>query len=255
MCTPPSLIEFHMAHGSQFIHQVEYQGLQGSHHVIAVSEYTKQLLVSQYAVDPKKITVVHNGIDPLQKVLNQLNLLGQKVIVFMGRLTMQKAGNFSYNWPTRYYKNSLTPYLWLLVMATCTKNYCSKPPMINYPPMYSLVASCAIASETSCLIEPMFCYALPFRTIWFGLPSKRPSENASCCQQAIRSRWSLTLSNSGRFFGTWTKWPTKLFDWSRHPRRFSLGWRVKCRIYPIWLGLILPTKFEQFIKIISKPLR
>ncbi|MCA9373150.1 glycosyltransferase family 4 protein [Candidatus Woesebacteria bacterium] len=82
-------------HGSQFIHQVEYQGLQGAHHVIAVSEYTKQLLVSQYAVDPKKITVVHNGIDPLQKSVEPAQFArSKKVIVFMGRLTMQKGGEF-----------------------------------------------------------------------------------------------------------------------------------------------------------------
>ena len=32
-------------------------------HIIAVSEYTKRRLVARFAVDPAKITVIHNGVD------------------------------------------------------------------------------------------------------------------------------------------------------------------------------------------------
>ena len=81
--------------GSQFIHQVEYQGLTAATHIIAVSAFTKQLLVSQYSIDPNKISVVHNGIDPLNQPRQQVDFAQNRpVIVFMGRLTMQKGGEY-----------------------------------------------------------------------------------------------------------------------------------------------------------------
>lgn len=82
--------------GSQFIHQTEYQGLRAATRVIAVSKYTKQLLVSRYAVDPNKIDVVYNGISPLHQAVPALgNWAGQRpVIVFMGRLTAQKGAPY-----------------------------------------------------------------------------------------------------------------------------------------------------------------
>ncbi|MBP9782062.1 glycosyltransferase family 4 protein [Candidatus Woesebacteria bacterium] len=81
--------------GSPFIHQVEYEGLLSATHIIAVSTFTKQLLVNQYSMDPKKISVVHNGIDPLKQVNEAVSFAQSRpVIVFMGRLTMQKGGEY-----------------------------------------------------------------------------------------------------------------------------------------------------------------
>jgi len=81
--------------GSQFIHQVEYQGLLAATHIIAVSAFTKQLLVNQYSINPNKISVVHNGIDPLNQPKQRAEFAHNRpVIVFMGRLTMQKGGEY-----------------------------------------------------------------------------------------------------------------------------------------------------------------
>lgn len=83
--------------GSQFIHSVEYQGLQKADHIITVSYYTKHLLVTQYGLSPKKISVVHNGIDPLDcpPDISRHHFASQRpVIVFMGRLTSQKGGEY-----------------------------------------------------------------------------------------------------------------------------------------------------------------
>lgn len=83
--------------GSQFIHSVEYQGLQKADHIITVSYYTKHLLVTQYGLSPKKISVVHNGIDPLDcpPDTSRHHFASQRpVIVFMGRLTSQKGGEY-----------------------------------------------------------------------------------------------------------------------------------------------------------------
>lgn len=84
-------------YGSPYIHQAEYEGLQRADRVIAVSYYTKHLLVEKYKVDPSKIDVVHNGMPlPLTEPDPGRHHFATKrpVVVFMGRLTMQKGPDY-----------------------------------------------------------------------------------------------------------------------------------------------------------------
>jgi len=82
--------------GSSYIKQTEYEGMMRADRIIAVSFYTKQVLVHTYGIDSAKIDVVHNGIAPLLHPPNTgRHLFAPKrpVIVFMGRLTMQKGAD------------------------------------------------------------------------------------------------------------------------------------------------------------------
>jgi glycogen synthase len=83
--------------GNQYIAKIEHEGMQSSDHVIAVSYYTKRLLVNKYGVDSKKISVVHNGTSKLSVPPDPgKHHFAQKrpVIVFMGRLTLQKGATY-----------------------------------------------------------------------------------------------------------------------------------------------------------------
>lgn len=82
-------------HGSSYITRTEYEGMQHAKRVVAVSYYTKQLLVNKYQVDPSKIDVVYNGIPALkpQPVATPF-APGRPVVAFMGRLTMQKGADY-----------------------------------------------------------------------------------------------------------------------------------------------------------------
>lgn len=85
--------------GSQYIMQTEYEGMTRATRVVAVSYYTKNILVEKYRIDPAKIDVVHNGIMPLshndQARIGSENFAQDRpVIVFMGRLTMQKGADY-----------------------------------------------------------------------------------------------------------------------------------------------------------------
>ena len=80
-----------------YIGQSELEGMRLADQVIAVSYYTKRILVEKYDVDPEKIEVVHNGIVPLLQDLNEIPREFAKkrpVIVFMGRLTVQKGPDY-----------------------------------------------------------------------------------------------------------------------------------------------------------------
>lgn len=79
--------------GSQYIHHVEYEGAQAATRVVAVSGYTKRLLIDKYLLNPAKIDVVHNGIHslPVGTVVERNGFAQDRpVVVFMGRLTAQK---------------------------------------------------------------------------------------------------------------------------------------------------------------------
>lgn len=77
--------------GSSYIMQAEQRGMQAATHVIAVSEYTRQILIKQYGINPTKISVVHNGIAPHSTQVAQAQFAGRKpMVAFMGRITGQK---------------------------------------------------------------------------------------------------------------------------------------------------------------------
>lgn len=83
--------------GSQYIIKTELEGMQNAARVIAVSYYTKQLLVHTYGIDPAMIDVVHNGISPLQRPpdTGRHHFAPKRpVVVFMGRLTVQKGADY-----------------------------------------------------------------------------------------------------------------------------------------------------------------
>ncbi|MFZ5376634.1 MAG: glycosyltransferase family 4 protein [Patescibacteria group bacterium] len=79
--------------GSAFITKIEQEGLKLADEIIAVSYYTKRLLVEKYHLDESRIHVVHNGIEKIGSSFSEERMSFAKkrpVVVFMGRLTMQK---------------------------------------------------------------------------------------------------------------------------------------------------------------------
>lgn len=80
--------------GNAFITQVEQRGFQIADRIIAVSGFTKEVLIDKYGVEPDKIDVIHNGIDEAPKIQTIQFAQSRPVIVFMGRLTMQKGAEY-----------------------------------------------------------------------------------------------------------------------------------------------------------------
>jgi glycogen synthase len=84
------------------VYAIERLGMHAADRVVAVSNFTKGLLVRHYGVPADKITVVHNGIDeddmarPVQahQVLESLKRAGNKVVLFVGRITIQKGPDY-----------------------------------------------------------------------------------------------------------------------------------------------------------------
>jgi glycogen synthase len=75
------------------IYELEKNAMLIADKIFAVSQFTKDQVVKHYGIDSHKITVVHNGIEPMQRQ-HQRHQLKDKLVVFLGRLTHQKGPDF-----------------------------------------------------------------------------------------------------------------------------------------------------------------
>jgi glycosyltransferase involved in cell wall biosynthesis len=103
--------------GFGFIHERERLGILAADAIIAVSGYTKSIILQEHPVDESKIYVVHNGVTAIPSVLNNmvfdssnnqsLNSVSvsptgtsntsspnQKRVLFFGRITLQKGPEY-----------------------------------------------------------------------------------------------------------------------------------------------------------------
>jgi glycosyltransferase involved in cell wall biosynthesis len=85
-------------HVNQYVYDIERQGMHAATRIITVSNYTRNIVVNRYSVPPEKVEVVYNGIDfsdsaevaPPQATSSK----GDKVVLFLGRITMQKGPEY-----------------------------------------------------------------------------------------------------------------------------------------------------------------
>jgi len=80
-------------HPNEWIYGRERWGFEQADHIIAVSNYTKNILVHHYGIHPDKISVVHNGSSeqPIQHPTPYpLAHHRHPMVLFLGRLTIQK---------------------------------------------------------------------------------------------------------------------------------------------------------------------
>ena len=84
-------------HGvNQHVYDLERHGMNKADMVIAVSNFTKDKVVSHYGISPEKIRVVHNAVDFSQHYFNEDFELKKtdKVVLFLGRITLQKGPDY-----------------------------------------------------------------------------------------------------------------------------------------------------------------
>ncbi len=79
---------------NQYVYDIERQGMHEADQVITVSQFTKDLIIKHYGVSPDKIKVVHNGIDYEKPKQKETFGSDQKIVLFLGRLTLQKGPEY-----------------------------------------------------------------------------------------------------------------------------------------------------------------
>jgi glycogen synthase len=82
---------------------LEMNALKQSDRVIAVSDYTRKILVSKYGIKPSSIDVVHNGVhqpgepdyqDTSDNEVLKLKKMGYKIVLYVGRFSLHKGPDY-----------------------------------------------------------------------------------------------------------------------------------------------------------------
>jgi glycogen(starch) synthase len=81
------------------VYEIEKNGLEEADKVIAISKLQKNILVRNYGIDSDKIEVVYNGATQFEKkdlppALIAMKDLGYRVVLFLGRITLQKGPEY-----------------------------------------------------------------------------------------------------------------------------------------------------------------
>jgi len=83
-------------HVNQVIYDIERQGMHRADKIIAVSYFTRNIIISRYGIEGEKVETVYNGVEhnggwPLAETGIEKD---EKIVLFLGRITMQKGPEY-----------------------------------------------------------------------------------------------------------------------------------------------------------------
>ncbi|MDR1783771.1 MAG: glycosyltransferase, partial [Dysgonamonadaceae bacterium] len=79
------------------VYGIEKDGMDHADHIITVSNLTRNTVIEKYHQDPRKVTTVHNAVEPLSPEIEAIKSkkgTKDKVVTFLGRITMQKGPEY-----------------------------------------------------------------------------------------------------------------------------------------------------------------
>ncbi|MDR1119954.1 MAG: glycosyltransferase [Dysgonamonadaceae bacterium] len=78
------------------VYALEKDGMDNADHIITVSNLTRNTVIEKYHQHPSKVTTVHNAVEPVGKEVQAISPQKgkDKVITFLGRITMQKGPEY-----------------------------------------------------------------------------------------------------------------------------------------------------------------
>lgn len=82
-------------HINQSVYDIERKGMEEADRVIAVSNFTRDIVIEKYGINPDKVITVHNAIEPAKlQDIKEVRHVNEKVVTFLGRLTQQKGPEY-----------------------------------------------------------------------------------------------------------------------------------------------------------------
>lgn len=83
-------------YGDARVVDVERRAARDADLIIAVSQYTRDLIIRRYGADPARVHVVHNSVDPVSRAAPRLNddHEHRPLVLFLGRVTFQKGPDY-----------------------------------------------------------------------------------------------------------------------------------------------------------------
>ncbi len=83
-------------HVNQMIYDIEREGMERADRVIAVSHFTRNVIVTRYGISADKVDVVYNGVERNGSWASSDTGItkDEKIVLFLGRITMQKGPEY-----------------------------------------------------------------------------------------------------------------------------------------------------------------
>ncbi len=91
------------------VYGIEKDGMDNCDHIICVSNLTRRTVIEYYHQPHWKVTTVHNAVDPLSPEIESIERISgvkEKVVTFLGRITMQKGPEFFVDAATQVIKKT-----------------------------------------------------------------------------------------------------------------------------------------------------
>ncbi len=79
------------------VFEIERDGMEYADKVITVSDFTRNIVISKYNIDPSKVVTVHNAVEPVTREVFQTSPKKEAddhIVTFLGRITRQKGPEY-----------------------------------------------------------------------------------------------------------------------------------------------------------------
>lgn len=77
------------------VFEIEKKGMEEADKIIAVSNFTRNIIIEKYGIPEDKVVTVHNAVEPSEKKsLNGQSHVPEKIVTFLGRITFQKGPEY-----------------------------------------------------------------------------------------------------------------------------------------------------------------
>jgi glycosyltransferase involved in cell wall biosynthesis len=78
------------------VYRIEKSGMDAASKIITVSNLTRDIVINKYNIHPDKVETVYNAVEPVKISENLIIRKGfdEKVVTFLGRITMQKGPEY-----------------------------------------------------------------------------------------------------------------------------------------------------------------
>nr|WP_319572281.1 glycosyltransferase family 4 protein [uncultured Draconibacterium sp.] len=78
------------------VYAIEREGMEAADKIITVSNLTRKIVIDKYGIPPEKVVTVYNAVESVNQEKRTLPPKGvnEKVVTFLGRITMQKGPGY-----------------------------------------------------------------------------------------------------------------------------------------------------------------
>lgn len=81
---------------NQNVYDIERAGMHAADKIIAVSNYTRNIIIERYGIDPAKVVVIYNAVEHSDDsdYIDRRKSVPEKIVTFLGRVTFQKGPEY-----------------------------------------------------------------------------------------------------------------------------------------------------------------